>query len=176
MLLTAKKERPMIYHQVPDNMVGSELYPLNVLKDTHAEVYREAIKKYENRKEVLEHLIPPLNCIWNDVLFLTGVHPSTLRKAFEKVNFRLRKLPFYEIDPELLENGETTVYLYAGKSKWDEEFVAFDPEDIQKHNAIGDETIQYYREQYAVKKSHLAYIIRLPISCIKGQLISLIVI
>jgi len=48
-----------LYHRVPKHMMGTVLYPLNVLKETRPEIYTEYIKKYEGREELLTAEVPP---------------------------------------------------------------------------------------------------------------------
>ncbi|MBI2087070.1 MAG: hypothetical protein HYT69_02770 [Candidatus Zambryskibacteria bacterium] len=64
-----------LYHQIPKNMFGTLLYPLNVLKETHPEIYAEHAKKYVGREQLLTATVPPLNCLWNDVLHFTAIAP-----------------------------------------------------------------------------------------------------
>ena len=67
-----------LYHRVPANMQGDFLSPLNQLKDIYPEAYAEAVKKYEGREFLMNVGIPTLDCLWNDFLFLTAVHPFDL--------------------------------------------------------------------------------------------------
>lgn len=45
----------------------------NVLKDTKPAIYTAQSKKYLGRERILGAKIPPLNCLWNDVLHFTAV-------------------------------------------------------------------------------------------------------
>jgi hypothetical protein len=81
-----------LYHRVPKDMRGNTLHPLNQLKKVSPDIYAQKVKKYEGRLEILERKIPALDCLWNDVLHLTAVHPTVLNAAFESVgkNYNLR--------------------------------------------------------------------------------------
>lgn len=57
----------------PKNLAEDTLYPLNVLKDRYPEQYREHAAKYDWRLELMDIVIPKLNCLWNDVLMFTFV-------------------------------------------------------------------------------------------------------
>lgn len=48
-----------VYHRVPENLRGTVLYPLNMLKDVFPDIYTETVRKYEGREHVLETRIPP---------------------------------------------------------------------------------------------------------------------
>lgn len=141
-----------LYHQVPKNMEGEILYPLNELRAAEPELYAEHAKKYVGREKVMEQTIPLLNCLWNDVLHLTAVHPQTLKNALiEAGGDTEMHITCYQIDPFALNTENTIVYLYSspfGEQSTDD-YVPFIPDDIEKYSTISKETKQYYREEYA---------------------------
>ena len=67
-----------IYHKVPADMSGNILYPLNVMEKINPEIYEKAVKKYEGREYLMREVIPWLNCLWNDVLHFSIVHPTKI--------------------------------------------------------------------------------------------------
>lgn len=71
-----------IYHAVPKNLSGNVLYPLNQLKTHFPEVYATHAKKYMERECLMQRQILLLNCLWNDVLHCSPVHPAQIRDAF----------------------------------------------------------------------------------------------
>lgn len=150
-----------LYHRVPPNMQGNVLYPLNQLKDIYQKVYEEAVKKYKGREFVREQRIPPLNCLWNDVLHLTAVHPSDLRKAFKKAEVPLRKLKFFEINPLNLDNDKTKIWLYRNlprhETHKESEFVDFNPEELEDYSRIQEQTIEYYRQEHRQGRKRLLF-------------------
>jgi hypothetical protein len=72
-------------HLMPSPMIGETLYPLNTLKHLAPEAYERHRQKYEGRESLLERPIPPLNCLWNDVLHLSPAHPALMRDARRKL-------------------------------------------------------------------------------------------
>jgi hypothetical protein len=68
-----------VYHFKPKNMVGDLLIPLNQLRDKHPMTYAEHVTKYKGREKLLEKTIPLLNCLWNDVLHISPIHPQIVR-------------------------------------------------------------------------------------------------
>ena len=46
------------------------------MKDQHPAVYEEHVKKYKGRERLLRREIPLLNCLWNDVLHISPIHPQ----------------------------------------------------------------------------------------------------
>ena len=61
-------------------MIGTILYSLNQLKNIYPEQYEKHIKKYKSRESLLATEIPPLHCLWNDVLHLTTILPDEIKK------------------------------------------------------------------------------------------------
>ena len=79
-------------------MEGETLYPLNKLKDVYSNIYEEARSKYKGREAVMRHKIPYLNCLWNDVLHLTVVHPQKLKDALGTDNNFVKEGCMVEIE------------------------------------------------------------------------------
>jgi hypothetical protein len=76
-----------IYHMCPPRMVGEVLYPLNTLRQLHPGVYKHEIAKYQDhpsRFDLPRRIIPKLNCLWNDVVQCSPVHPHFLYLAFRE--------------------------------------------------------------------------------------------
>ena len=151
-----------LYHWVPKDMKGDILYPLNVLKNEHPELYDIKASKYVGREKVMQQVIPALNCLWNDVLHFTAVHPSVVKEAL--INAGSKKdfdMSCYEIDPNLLDPEKTIVYLYEHDSVVDkmsiENFAKYDPNDIEKYSHLTQKTKDYYKEMFDQGKKPLVF-------------------
>ena len=135
-------------------MTGAILYPLNELKDIYPELYRENVGRYVGREEVMEQRIPPLNCMWNDVLHLSAVHPTTIDKELAAHGRHLRAKEFYEIDPFTLDPKNTIVYLNQWSSPEErlsaDSFLGYDPHNIATYDIFPDSTREYYAEKIAL--------------------------
>ena len=94
-----------LYHRVPKNMSGTVLYPLNVLKKTHPGIYDEHVKKYSDREHLLTTEVPPLHCLWNDVLHFTAVAPQELVANLAKADIHYDPLPWFKIPVEMIEGA-----------------------------------------------------------------------
>ncbi|MBM7067988.1 hypothetical protein [Actibacterium sp. 188UL27-1] len=70
-----------LYHLIPVPMEGKTLFPLNQLKAVDLAAYQRHRKKYQGREALLDRRIPPLACLWNDVLHLCLVDPHLIRDA-----------------------------------------------------------------------------------------------
>lgn len=140
-----------LYHKVPEGMQGSILYPLNMLKDTHPDIYQIEVKKYEGREHIKEQRIPLLNCLWNDVLHFSAVNPIHIKQALidagRGADFIMN---YYQVDPELIKQKDAVVYLYAHDGINDKlsekNFVPYDSHEVGKFSVMPQATKDYYKE------------------------------
>lgn len=150
-----------IYHGVPKNMNGNILYPLNTLKEKLPEIYKLASKKYVDREKVMEVKIPPLNCLWSDVLHFSAIHPSLIRQALiDSGDTTSYKMEFLEIDPHLLKPEDTVIYLYKHENVLDvsvDNFTTFNPDDLAQYSILPEETKAYYNKCFAEGKKPLLF-------------------
>lgn len=115
-------------------MVGETLYPLNQLERIDAPAAISARTKYASRENLMAVRIPILDCLWNDVLHLSPVHPSKIRKALNETG-HLREagsLRFYAIAPAALQPGKAVFFRHSKdvSPQYDfleSDFVPFDP-------------------------------------------------
>ena len=136
-----------IYHRVPRNMAGTILYPLNELRDVNESVYQEHVKKYEGREHLTEARIPLLgNCLWNDVLFFSAVHPSIFWSEYEAVGFNRSPIPSksFEFDVQQLDHSKLAVLMKMEMNRPDE-YEPFDPSRMDRYSIIPQETHDYWR-------------------------------
>ena len=154
---------------VPEDMKTNEegkkvLYPLNMLNEKFPGLYEVEVEKYnstEERKTIPERLIPTLeHAAWGDVIQLTAIHPTDLKKALVEAGFTPRELKFYQIDPELLDPKNTTIYLYQdGLEKESEEsFSDYDSQQLSEHAVVPEITKEYYKEKFKQKERPLLFV------------------
>lgn len=153
-----------LYHRVPHNLTGSILYPLNVLKDKSPEIYANQVKKYEGREYLLTRQIPHLNCLWNDVLHFSPVHPAQVRAALLEAGFSWKPSKWFVIDPEILDfnSQDTVIYLYPARQFGDFSLHAtdFEPFTIDKLSQLSNlptATIEYYKSTRANNRRPLLF-------------------
>lgn len=154
-------EKQYLYHAVPEPMIENSLHPLNTLKNPQdlaiedtvkealKEAYATAVHKYENseyRKTITEKGIPPLNCKWGDVLQFSPVHPQLLKDALKAQGFDPKEMKFYQIDPELLNSENTTIYLYNEDKDAPDVFAEYDPKNLEQYSQLTEETRNHYIE------------------------------
>ncbi len=169
----------LLYHRVPAQMTGDRLFPLNVLKDTHPELYQRHCRKYQARPEALSRAIMPLNCLWNDVIHLTPIHPSVFKQALREAGQPESQLPratWYELPIESLGLTSDNCTLFWSPTQqfgdWRaqaDHYQPFDPSQLAQYAQIPPSTEAFYREQIAAGKNPLNFF-RTPHVLFKGTI------
>ncbi len=135
-----------IYHWVPRNLEGSVLYPLNRLKETHPHLYEQHVLKYETRPQLPRLRIPPLDCLWNDVLFLSPVHPRLIGDALTDTGFSVdATFRFFEIEARVLDPRITTVFTEPDR------YDAYELRTLGAYASLPASTVAYYKAAHAAK-------------------------
>ena len=83
----AKTQRTFVYHAKQPDFFGPRLFPLTTLKEKQPEIYSRVVKKYEGREWLMKLVIPPLNCLWNDVLHMSLMHPALIYRILSEMGF-----------------------------------------------------------------------------------------
>lgn len=155
-------------------MSGNILFPLNLLKEKNFDLYEKQASKYIGREDIMNERLPILNCLWNDVLHFSAVHPSLIKQALiEAGDTESVHLECFEIEPSVLDSEKTIVFLYEhdtreGKLREDD-FAKYNPEDIAKYSKMPQETKEYYKEMYALGREPLLFH-KIPHILFKGEL------
>ena len=131
-------------------MVGTVLYPLNELEDIDPETWRQEREKYAGREQVLEKRVPPLNCLWNDVLHLSAAHPADIIAALRDVGLEPLRRRFFEIDPFDLDSNRTVVFAndraHAANALGESQWLPFQPDALTELSVFNDASRRYYDE------------------------------
>lgn len=132
-------------------MTGNTLYPLNILNEKYPDIYTEHVRKYEDREKIMDIVIPRINCLWNDALHSSAIHPQMVKGAIAQAGGRSDyTMRCYQIDPYILDPNKAVVYLYSTPNTLmspEDEFKEFKPDEIGK----------YYIESYNNKKKPLPF-------------------
>jgi hypothetical protein len=99
-----------VYHLVPEQIHGNMLYPLNRLREVAPLIAEAAYQKYEGREALLKTRIPPLNCLWNDVLMFCPVHPRHIMQTFREEGYNLKPRRWFEAPVSRFEPECTAVF------------------------------------------------------------------
>lgn len=166
-----------LYHLVPKNLTGSVLYPLNTLEQKFPNQYADYAKKYTGREILTRQLIPPLDCLWNDVLHFSPVHLRLIREGLLTAGFEPRPMQWFEADPIALafNQNNTTIYLYTPKDRLDftkmaNDFQLFDHELLEEFSTLPTATLAYYQESKKENRFPLLFH-RVPHILYRGSLL-----
>ena len=154
-----------VYHRVPEDLKGHILYPLNQLKSVYPSLYATKAASYQNRQAVTQARLPLLDCLWNDVLHFSPVHPSKVQQALVEAGFARKRRRYFEVDP--LEKGfsvtNAVIFLHqrVNLEKFQLEEADFRVFDLAKLSSLGEmpeATVTYYREMFEQGKHPLVYL------------------
>lgn len=138
-----------LYHRVPKNMSGTILYPLNILKETRPDIYVQQSKKYVGREGILTAKIPPLNCLWNDVLHFTAVEPDVMRKNLEEAGFIFEPSSYFKVPLEMIIGDNAVAFTNSEGKERLVPFLDYENFDIKRmaiYREIPISTLNYYRK------------------------------
>ena len=136
-----------VYHFVPHNLTGNILYPLNVLKDKHPDLYAAHARKYQGRQHLMTTKMPILDCLWNDVLHFSPVHPGTIRDALIKTGHRWQSTCWFVINTKTCNfTADNSIFYFPGKTPSWRHFKPFDTGKIAGMRNLTEETITYYEQ------------------------------
>lgn len=154
-----------LYHRVPADLKGHILFPLNQLKSVYPSLYAAKAGSYRNREAVMKARIPFLDCLWNDVLHFSPVHPDKIQQARVEAGFPRRPRRYFEVDP--VKNGinasNAVIFLHQRvnpeRFQLDEaDFRVFNSERLSTLGEIPEPTLVYYKEMFEQGKRPLTYL------------------
>lgn len=136
-----------VYHLVPPNLEGQILYPLNQLKDRHPALYDAHVSKYTGREFLLTTKISLLNCLWNDVLHFSPVHPEKIRDATLALGWKWQARQCFVVNTESMDfTALNTVYYFSGKTLKERFFEPFQVEKLEAMRDLPENTLGYYKQ------------------------------
>lgn len=127
-------------------MVGNIIYPLNHLKQINREAYLRGAGKYQGREQLMDFVIPKLNCLWNDVVHCSPIHPSLLYKAMISSGLNPESREWYTIDPRTIKDAQFAMYSYKTRPFDPNEFRIISVEEYQEIEEVPQKAFDWYRE------------------------------
>lgn len=148
-----------VYHRRMDIFIGDWLVSLNMMPfmDGYSKIYEKAISKYQGRERLLQRVIPTLNCLWNDVIFLSPLHPNIQYKEHKRIGFTPRSVKFFKIPIEVLEDKRVTVWKWLSYKKYSSDdpiresiysYCAFDFSRYQELDELPNDTKEFYIQSF----------------------------
>ena len=141
-------------------MVGKVLYPLNQLKAIYPEQYEDEVKKYEGRERLLTAEVPPLHCLWNDVIHMTAVAPDELRANLALADLSYPQREWFKIPVSKIIGENSIAFIYRRDKNLEPNFKDYEPFTVDRmelYRTVPVETIEYYREMKALDKRPLLF-------------------
>lgn len=164
-----------VYHLRPEKMLGEVLYPLNKLREQSVELYEKEKKKYLGREYLLKEQIPPLGCLWNDVIHCSPVNPKKIAEALLATGFKIKQSTFFKIPIGHLPD-EIIYYKnsFGGKGATlplsENDFLPINKNEFLELEDIPTETKKYFMEVFQLKKQRPLLFHHVPHVLIKGVL------
>lgn len=151
---------PKLYHFKPPRLAGNMLLPLATLRDEYPEVYVKALEKYKGRGEVPLKFIPLLDCSWEDVIFLSPVHPQVLHMELSACGYGgLVGAEAYVIDSEsLMQQTPGRLRLVVYEFAEDGRDSYYQANEHLRYARISNVTRSHYRD--AVKEGKRPFLFR----------------
>lgn len=135
-----------IYHHVPDPMIGSRLIPLNKMPENMVDIKNKNLKKYKDRKEILDRKIPLLNCLWNDVSQFVPINPQKIFQLQKELGL-IKKAPnyqFYKIPLDSFDPTKSVVFFKTGPGEENVSVKWLKDVDFKSLQKIPKPTVEYY--------------------------------
>jgi len=159
-----EKRKQYVYHIKQPDMVGQVLYPLNRLRDVYPDAFTRHVKKYEGREWLLSISIPPLNCLWNDVLHFSLMHPNVPYKALSLAGFTHHQKPrdWYRVPLEDVIGKPAVIYLNTRVLSDTRQLLPSDFEPVTASRAeelsgMPESNLEYYRSAFKAGEQPLVY-------------------
>ena len=154
-----------VYHWVPADLQGHILYPLNQLKTIYPALYVTKAAAYQNREAVMQARLPLLDCLWNDVLHFSPVHPRKVQEALAEAGFGRKPRRYYEVDPVAKGFNATNAVVFLHQrlnlerfQLVEADFRVFHPAELSSLREIPAATLMYYRKMFEQGKRPLVYL------------------
>lgn len=165
-----------IYHVKKAGFAGDRLYPLNSIKDRLPVVYEAEARKYQGREWLMGVKLPVLDCLWNDVLHFSLMHPAVIYEHLTEagIDYSKRELYWFEVPLADALARPCVLYKNSREDRNEREFPAADFEPVTEARVrelayMPERNLRYYRE-CAARKTYPLMWCYAPHVLVKGEL------
>ena len=95
--------RGTLFHTAVTAPRGEELLPLSALREQHPDLYLRHRAKYTGREKRLLERVIPLDCAWEDVVFLSPIDSSVLFEAMRSSGRPVPEITMWPLDAAQLD-------------------------------------------------------------------------
>lgn len=132
------------------------LYPLNSLKSKFPDIYEKELSKYIGREHITQQRIPLFdNCLWNDVIFLTALHPQKLFDERRRAGWgSIKPRQYLKINPRTLDPAKLGVFLFKVKGEdvssllEANDFAAYSYDELKTYAVVSQATKDYFKCEF----------------------------
>ncbi len=103
--------RGTLFHTAVTAPRGEELLPLSALREQHPDLYIRHRAKYTGREERLLERVIPLDCAWEDVVFLSPIDSSVLFEAMRSSGRPVPEITLWPLDAGQLDPDRCCIRL-----------------------------------------------------------------
>jgi hypothetical protein len=137
-----------IYHMCPRHMMGEVLYPLNTLRQLHPDIYEREMAQYQDhpsRFDLPRRIIPRLNCLWNDVVQCSPVHPHLVYLALRERGLQVPpERVFFQIPVSTLPDVPIAIVSYPRNPLGEEQVCLLDRATYRELDALPAKALEWY--------------------------------
>lgn len=142
-----------IYHLKPDPFEGTSLIPLNQM-DKQSSLYANHVKKYVGREELMQEVIPYLNCKWNDVVQFSALDPQIIVNHLKHMtDLKISRVEYFKIHvDQIVPQFEAVIFQRDSNRSRDDfsitpnEIKILDPIKYREESEVPRKTIEYWKK------------------------------
>jgi hypothetical protein len=132
---------------------GTSLIPLNLM-DKKSDLYEGHARKYKGREDLMNGIIPKLDCKWNDVVQFSALDPQLIVNQLKNIeeDFKLIRTEYFKIHVDQIIRKFDSVVFDRNKKQKKGDFTIHESEVVTLDNSyqelrnIPKETIQFWNE------------------------------
>lgn len=164
-----------LYHRCPEPLLGEQLLPLNLLRESWPDRHDEASARYARREALRRQKIPQLDCAWSDVVHLSPLSPRRIWRALTEagVDHLSPSWRWVKVPVERIAHLDAVWFDYHEHAPGDfriraDEVRAFSVEDYDELTVVPEPTRQYFREVALGGRSPVFIFHRVPHVLVRG--------
>ncbi len=156
-----------VCHFQPPQMHGATLVPLNLLKSMHLETYEQEAKRYTGREKLMKRVIPILDCLWNDVIHLSPIHPQRVLDVWKQEGMISSQkkdavFPTFKIPVEKLIESQTVCFQSFNfvRGSYDsllDKYWRFSSTEYREQVEVHDDQVRVWRANRDAKQMRFWY-------------------
>jgi hypothetical protein len=145
-----------VYHRREPDFQGNFIIPLNQMKkmENFSEIFKAQDAKYRGREQLKDVVIPSLKCLWNDVIFLSPIHPKKQKDQYLEIGFAPYSRKFFQIPIEVLKEKRMAIWKFpvmpvgSPEAYTTSHFAPFKTNSYQEMEDVPAATVKFYQDHF----------------------------